>query len=77
MDQASRPRGGFGRPGLMLPEHEEFLGRDPESEDEEDDVIPVKKAPTRSAYEKELGKLLKQSGRPPAAYICRLPAGGS
>jgi len=48
--------------GRKLPEHEEFLGKEPESDDEDDDV-PVKKAPTRSAYEKELGKMLKQSAK--------------
>jgi len=49
--------------GRKLPEHEEFLGEEPESEDEDEEVIPLEKAPTRSAYEKELGKLLKQSGK--------------
>jgi len=48
--------------GRNLPKHEEFLDEEPESEDEDDDV-PTKKAPTRSAYEKELGTLLKQSAK--------------
>ncbi len=48
--------------GRTLPEHEQFLGEETESEDEDDDE-PVVKKPTRSAYEKELNKLLKWSGK--------------